>query len=106
MKDSEIIKYIYENNYKQGECWCEWDLLDWIDFDRVPIFLRDELVKVLVKSFEGYILSKYKFYHIRPEYSSMREIEKQRLSYMHPLNKFRQRYRYYKLLKLRCLNYE
>lgn len=106
MKDSEIIKYIYKNNYEQGEVWCEWDFLDWIDFSTIPESIKENLLKSLVNSYEKYILINYKFYYFRPNYSTIKFFKKHRTTYMNPIVKFRQKYNYYKPLKLKCLSYE
>jgi hypothetical protein len=106
MKDSEIIKYIYKNNHEKGEVWCEWDFLDWIDFSMIPELLKEDLLNALVKSYEKYILMNYKFYYFRPDYKSMRMIEKFKTTYMNPIIRFREKNKFYKPLKLTCLNYE
>lgn len=101
MKDSEIIKHIYKNNYRKDIIWCEWELLDQIDFSLTPKQFLDEFSKVLVIAYENYILMNYKFYNFRPDYASMRKIEKLKTTYMIPVTKFRQKYNYYKPLKLK-----
>ena len=106
MKDSDIIKYIYKNNHEQGEVWCEWDFLDWIDFSIIPELLKESLLNALVNSYEKYILINYKFPHTRPRYIEIKSIRKFRTTYMIPITKFRRKYNYYKPLKLTCLNYE
>ena len=105
MKDSKIIKYIYDNVYVKGDCWGEWDIYDWFDLDcSIPSVKK--LVTAIMDSFERFIFQKYKFTGTRPDYETLRYIWKMEKSYMHPLNKFRQRYNYYKPLKLKCLDYE
>ena len=103
MKDSNIIKYIYDNIYVKGEGWCEWDIYDWFELN---CFVDSKLVTAIMDSLERYIFSKYKFTRTRPDYKTIESIKKFKKSYMNPLNNFRQKNKYYKPLKLKCLNYE
>ena len=103
MKDSNIIKYIYDNIYVRGEFWSELDIYDWFELN---YYDNSKLVTAIVSTLERYIFSRYKFTVTRPDYKTIESIKKFKKSYMNPLNNFRQKNRYYKPLKLKCLNYE
>lgn len=106
MKDADVIRYIYNNVYARGEYWSEWDIYDWLDLgDEYTPKVR-ELVLVITETLERFIFSRYKFTGTRPDYGTLKSIWRFKKSYMHPLNKYRQKNRYYKPLKLKCLNYE
>ena len=76
-----------------------------VRFDVLTLKKEVEIVQSLAK-WKRNALSKYKFTGTRPDYETLRSIWKMEKSYMHPLNKFRQKYNYYKPLKLKCLIYE